>query len=68
MALLNKLVAERHAVHRSDTRKVKHFICSYGHGAKTDALDAKALALYGYERRARLAPYQPPSLLTQELT
>lgn len=68
MDLLYKLIDEKYTVHRANTRKVKHFIYSYGHGAKTDALDAKALALYGYERHAGLEPYQPPSLLTRELT
>jgi transposase len=41
-------------VHRADTRKVKNFIRSFGSSAKTDALDAKALAKYGQERGASL--------------
>jgi transposase len=48
-------------VHRADTRKVKNFIRSYGLSAKTDALDAKALALYGYERCDKLALFKAQS-------
>lgn len=54
MALLTALLAKKIAVHRAHTRKVKNFIKSWGNGAKTDALDAKALALYGFERHGRL--------------
>ncbi len=49
------------AVHRANTRKVKRFIQSYGNDAKTDKLDAKALALYGYERVQRLELFSPQS-------
>lgn len=48
-------------VHRADTRKVKNFIRSFGNGAKTDALDAKALAYYGYERKEVLECFQAKS-------
>lgn len=44
--LLQHLVMKKFSVHRADTRKVKNFIRSYGNNVKTDALDAKALALY----------------------
>lgn len=47
------------AVHRANTRKVKNFIRSFGNSAKTDALDAKALALYGYERSSQLELFVP---------
>lgn len=53
------------AVHRANTRKVKRFIQSYGNEAKTDQLDAKALALYAYERGSRLELFTPQS--TQSL-
>lgn len=54
------------AVHRAHNVKVKNFIRSYGKGAKTDKLDAQALALYGYERHERLELYKPisPKLLS----
>lgn len=59
--LLYTLCQQGHAVHRADTRKVKNFIRSYGSAAKTDALDAKALALYGKERGHALELFQPQS-------
>lgn len=46
------------AAHRADARKVKAFIRSFGQLAKTDALDARALAQYGLERQHRLALWQ----------
>lgn len=59
-----KLVAEliRAAVpcHRADTLKVKAFIRSFGTLAKTDALDARALARYGRERWDSLALFALP--------
>lgn len=47
MELLLSICDKKITVHRANTRKVKSFIRSFGHGAKTDALDAKALASYG---------------------
>ena len=61
MELLQTLGAANIVVHRANTRKVKNFIRSYGNAAKTDSLDAKALALYGLERHQTLEPYAPPS-------
>ena len=61
MELLLSLCDKKIAVHRANTRKVKSFIRSFGHAAKTDALDAKALALYGCERHKILVITQPPS-------
>lgn len=55
------------AVHRANTRKVKHFICSYGNSSKTDRLDAKALARYGYERGSILGLFTPSSQQAMEL-
>ncbi len=49
-ALIYTMAEQGYSVHRADTRKVKHFIRSFGNDAKTDALDAKALAHYGKER------------------
>ena len=54
MRLLLTLCEQGISVHRANTRKVKNFIRSYGNEAKTDALDAKSLALYGNERAERL--------------
>ena len=61
MRLLLTLCDKGYAVHRANTRKVKHFIRSFGNGAKTDKLDAKALGLYGYERGERLDRFIPAS-------
>jgi transposase len=59
--LLLTLCSKNFSVHRANTRKVKHFIRSFGNRAKTDALDAKALALYGHERGDRLSKFVPSS-------
>jgi len=67
MLLLLTLCNYNYKVHRSDNRKVKSFIRSYGNTAKTDALDAKALALYGFERNEKLALYEPISKRAYEL-
>ena len=61
LALLYNMCEKQYHVHRADTRKVKAFIRSYGSGVKTDALDAKALALYGKEREETLPIFQPQS-------
>ncbi len=61
MEVLLSLCDKGMAVHRANTRKVKSFIRSFGHAAKTDALDAKALALYGCERHKILDVFVPPS-------
>jgi transposase len=45
-------------VHRADARRVKAFIRSLGRLAKTDRIDAAALARYGQERHAGLARWQ----------
>ena len=61
LSLLYTLCNKKIAVHRADTRKVKSFIRSYGNTAKTDALDAKALAHYGKERERSIDLFQPQS-------
>lgn len=61
MRLVLTLCEAGFSVHRANTRKVKHFIRSLGNSAKTDKLDSKALALYGYERGARLECFTPQS-------
>lgn len=67
MELLLTLCKQEFAVHRANTRKVKNFIRSFGNGAKTDALDAKALAFYGFERYQRLDLFAPQSMIMVEL-
>lgn len=61
LALLYTLCESNIDVHRADTRKVKNFIRSFGNTAKTDSLDAKALAHYGMERHAMLMLFKPSS-------
>lgn len=61
MRLLLTLCEHDFKAHRADARKVKNFIRSFGNDSKTDSLDAKALALYGYERAERLALFTPQS-------
>ena len=53
--------------HRADPRKARAFIDSLRSQAKSDAIDAEALARYGLERGDRLALWQPPSKSQQEL-
>jgi transposase len=59
VALLDALVAADRPAHRADARKVKAFIRSLGTLAKTDAIDARALARYGQERHDRLQCWVP---------
>lgn len=61
------LILQGIKVHRADARKVKNFILSFGTAAKTDPLDAKGLALYGYERHERLSLFDMPSQEHMEL-
>lgn len=65
--LLYSLIAQGFKVHRADTRKVKNFIRSFGTCAKTDALDAKALAAYAQERAEKLELFEPQSQEAIEL-
>ena len=55
---LNALLDKNVSVHRANTRQVKNFIRSWGQKGKSDALDALALALYGYERYESLPLFQ----------
>lgn len=52
--LLRFLKSKEIAVHRANTRKVKHFIKSFGVFGKSDAIDARGLAKYAAERHASL--------------
>lgn len=61
LELLYTLCNKKIVTHRADTRKVKNFIKSHGTSSKTDKLDAKALAKYGFERKDILVPFEPQS-------
>ena len=65
--LIDYLLINNLAVHRADTRKVKNFIRSFGQQAKTDILDAKALAQYGYERQTMLPLFERPNESEEKL-
>jgi transposase len=67
MKLLLTLCNNNYSVHKANTRKVKNFIRSYGNAAKTDKLDAQALALYGFERAKSLDLFMPQSAQAYEL-
>ena len=54
VAMLNAAIP----AHRADARRVKAFIRSLGTLAKTDRLDAAALARYGRDRHANLLRWQ----------
>jgi transposase len=56
--LIHYLQSKPYSVHRANTRKVKNFIRSYGTLAKSDAVDAIGLALYGAERYTKLELYK----------
>lgn len=66
--LLVELMAAGIACHRVDALKVKAFIRSFGTLAKTDALDAEALARYGKDRWDRLPLFLPPEADRKMLT
>jgi len=66
-ALLDAASRAGHAAHRADARRVKAFIRSLGTLAKTDALDARALARYGQERHDRLDRWRPRDEQRQQL-
>ena len=66
-ALLQELLAANIPCHRADTLKLKAFIRSFGTLAKTDALDAQALARYGQERWTHLILFELPDADQQAL-
>jgi len=67
-ALLKALCERDLAVHRATPLQAKHFIRSLGKIAKTDKLDALALARYGFERHATLPLFVPKSPEMQALS
>ncbi len=56
--LVQALCYAKIACHRADTLKVKAFARSWGRLAKTDHIDAKALAAYGADRWQHLPLYK----------
>jgi transposase len=54
-------------IHRADGARVKAFITSFGVRAKTDAIDAYGLALYGQDRFKSLLRWTPPDPKREEL-
>lgn len=54
-------------IHRADGARVKAFITSHGVRAKTDAIDAYGLALYGQDRFHSLQNWTPPDPKREEL-
>lgn len=66
-ALVDALLERGVAVHRADPRASSHFIRSLGKRAKTDGLDARALARYGAERHTELRLAQPQDAARGEL-
>lgn len=65
--LLDVLLQYKIPVHRCDARRVKAYIRSLGIYAKTDAIDAKALAAYASERHEDLCLWSMPPQSIQEL-
>jgi transposase len=59
--LIAFLLSHRVAVHRADPLTARHFLKSLRLNAKTDALDATALARYAAERQASLCVCRPGS-------
>jgi transposase len=67
LEVLYSLISQGFKVHRADTRKVKSFIRSFGTSAKTDSLDARALAAYAQERHTKLELFKPQAQESIEL-
>ncbi len=61
MQVLLEICKNNIPVHRADPLTSKNFICSLNKRAKTDQLDAKALARYAFERRDVLNLFTPKS-------
>lgn len=58
LEVINYLQANNIAVHRAHAKQVKNFIKSYAINGKSDKIDAKALALYAFERSDTLKLYE----------
>lgn len=64
---LENLLKKKIDVHRANTRRVKAFVHSLHSKGKSDALDAIALAQYGFERHTKLPLYQPHAQIAEVL-
>lgn len=60
LAVVAAALAAGHTVYRVNARRVRAFMESRGVLAKTDALDARALADYAAANRDTLRPFAPP--------
>lgn len=60
-ALIEAALAKGHIVYRVNARRVRAFMESKGIYAKTDAIDAKALAAYAQANASELRPFEPPT-------
>jgi transposase len=65
--LLSAMIAASVPAHRADARKVKAFVRSFGTLGKSDAIDAQALARYGAERWSKLALWEEPDPVREQL-
>jgi len=65
--LLSYLTGQQVVVHRAHAQKIKNFIRSFGRLAKTDKIDALAIAHYASDRHKLLTPYEPFEFLQTEL-
>jgi len=68
MALISALLQCNFSIHRADPLTAKHFIRSLHLRAKTDKLDAIALAKYGAERSESLRLFTPKDSSDEELS
>lgn len=66
--LVSFLIQQKISVHRASGRQIKHFIRSYGQQAKTDKIDALAIARYSHERQETLVLFQPKSTTQETLS
>ena len=60
-ALTTHLIVQGVNVHKAPGLQIKNFIRSFGKRAKTDKIDALAIAHYGYERQKNLRLYEQKS-------
>lgn len=67
MGLLAFICGKNIAVHRAQPLKSSHYIRSLKPHSKSDILDARALARYGFERHEQLTLYHLPSKSLLEL-
>lgn len=66
--ILKSLHEKKFKVHKASGRQIKSFILSYGKYAKTDRIDALAIAKYSDERGSCLSLHQPIGELEEQLS